>query len=1544
MLLRRYMSMVLAIVMLLGCFGGANVFAAENYFKADMLIEAEAGSVKNNMYIFNSPSASGGQYCSSTKAILQLADVKEDELSFIFDIVEKGEYRMFMRLYGDSKSLFFRWDNDSWKTLSIPKAEDYAWIEIGKDNINPGKHKFQICHNSPDALIDALYLTSKVDFVPAEPEGVEKMPPAVSARMRYSQEQKNEIILKNDEGVIVEAEDLKLSTNVSIANNPDMSGGKYVYFSSGSSDIPIPNLGDDGDIEMTFKVAEAGTYYIWAKFYASDVGSDSVYVQGYDKSAWWMKEFTRNVHIWVPLNSGRTTSLVGNMGSDDLTKNTFEAGETVTFRLHRREAKLIIDQLVIVPKSTYIPNGNISKIDLEIAELVPISGYPQYNPPAGVHPRLMFREEDIPRLKEKLEHPENAIFKEKFDKYVKTPIDIGTVYSESKVYHVESKAYYYALYGDEKIGREAVDAALEMTSWSYAGSIQRTAGRNMFSMSLVYDWCYDIMTDEERLTLIEGCVGCARQMEISWPPFGHQWSTMSGHGAEAQLLRDMLGFAIATYDERPDFWNYIGGRFYNEYVDERQWETQTDYHHQGSNYGYYRVGYNIWAYQLITGMGLPEPYDGKALAKYAYPHQIYARRPDGTLFVKGDTYDNLLMEFNEPDEDNILGALNVSKDPYIKDILMRYVYDIGNTGIIAKDPSENGPVFWLMFNEPEVEVKSISNLPLSRYSPEPGGIMFARTGWETGVESDVACVQLCIGYTWQVNGGHDQLDLGDFQIYYKGPLVSDAAYYRYWGHEHHGVYSNGTIPHNTMLVYDPDEPLDNFYRSYSFKKVNDGGQMVKSNRQILQDEFARMMESPDVYNVSKVTGHEIDPKNPVEPDYTYLSGDLTNAYSDKVKEFKRSFMFLNFKDEKVPAALIVFDKVTSSNPKFKKTWLLHGQSYPEFDGNRSIWYSDPYTNTYGEKYTGKMIADHLLPKKYDMDVIGNEEDGWYIVNGENIPNPDDSVVAEAQRVEAETYRLEISESGKETSYFLNCMQVTDGDNESYLSPEMIDTNEFYGVKISDRAVLFSKSGARLTEKFSISSNGKNYKYTVCDVEKGSWKVNIDGVEEVIEVTEEGGVLSFETAGKNITAEPIKDAEIKEAPKAEVVLKNETEVNVKIEKTLIGMPVKSKLVNGKVMVPVNVLKNKMEITQEKGFMKEVFTDSRQQITVDVIEGANEIIVNGTPVKTTNKAYYENGYLMVDIRPFAEAFNFVVIWDDLHKNVFLYPNKKFIHMVPEGYAKFIKGSNDEVGDIERGYSAPNVYDGDMYGVSVWSCQGLGRYMTLELEKKEVIENIEIIFNPGGARSQVFDIQVSTDGENFETIYSGAGALGCDGVTWEVFTFDPDKDIEAKYVRYVGYGSNLTKWNALREVRVKIGKPIYRWEELPSYVEISGVTGDGSEPQESNLNSVIDNNSRTLWKVMEKGRYITLELKDEEMVSGVGLMFDKTEKRTAKFEIHVSEDGENFTKVYDGRSNQDASKNEMENFKFKEAVKAKYVRFVGLGNNLNPWTSVNELRVIK
>ena len=369
---------------------------------------------------------------------------------------------------------------------------------------------------------------------------------------------------------------------------------------------------------------------------------------------------------------------------------------------------------------------------------------------------------------------------------------------------------------------------------------------------------------------------------------------------------------------------------------------------------------------------------------------------------------------------------------------------------------------------------------------------------------------------------------------------------------------------------------------------------------------------------------------------------------------------------------------------------------------------------------------------------------------------------------------------------------------------------------------------------------------------------------------------------------------------------------------------------------------MEIKSQKGFLKEIYFDESQNIEILVQEGSKYLVKNGITIPTTNAPYYENGYLMVELRPFAESFNFKVHWDNEFGNVALFADKVIFIAAQEGYAN-VKTVTNDGGPVSDGFDVNTVIDSNI--TTAWANQGEGRYIDFELSEKTILENIEIIFNPSSRRSPKFAVQVSDDGVNYTTIYSGVGSPDADGVAWEVFKFDPQILVETKYVRYVANGSDKSTWNGVKEIRFKEGQPLIRWEESDAYAKIIFAGNDGGEIDKEFLApNIADNNARTLWAAQGGGRYVDLTLSDVETLKGVEIIFNRESKRSPKFEIQVSEDGEKFTKVYEGKGNADAGMLDWEAFNFGKTVKAKYVRYVGLGSNVSLWNGVVDIRFIK
>jgi len=127
---------------------------------------------------------------------------------------------------------------------------------------------------------------------------------------------------------------------------------------------------------------------------------------------------------------------------------------------------------------------------------------------------------------------------------------------------------------------------------------------------------------------------------------------------------------------------------------------------------------------------------------------------------------------------------------------------------------------------------------------------------------------------------------------------------------------------------------------------------------------------------------------------------------------------------------------------------------------------------------------------------------------------------------------------------------------------------------------------------------------------------------------------------------------------------------------------------------------------------------------------------------------------------------------------------------------------VGDLEifevtaSDTSQKSVFDAfDNDFESYWTAEGNGHWLMCDLGKTTKVSAVSIASLLGDKRSIIFEIQVSNDGNNWSTVYSGQSS----GKTLEPEIFDFD-DVEARYVRYVGYGNTSNAFNSITEFGIK------------------------------------------------------------------------------------------------------------------------------------------------
>ena len=530
--------------------------------------------------------------------------------------------------------------------------------------------------------------------------------------------------------------------------------------------------------------------------------------------------------------------------------------------------------------------------------------------PPSEHPRLMLRRKDFDRVKHNIEKESpcgaSGVFKELLSLEIKgkgANPDFGT-YHLKEYEAVEAKALNALLFNDEKQGRAVIeDLLLLLRTVSYNGTIMmaRFSGHLIFIASEVYDWCYYWLQDNEKYEIIEACERLAKKyFEMGYPPV--RQSAISGHGTEAQLLRDLLSLGIAVYDERPDIYNTCAGRLFSEYLPTYEKVFAGEFHPQGPSYGAYRHTGTMWFGLLIFAMSgekvLP------ACVENLADSFLYLTRSDGEMLRLGDDCNEGKALYSQKNPFGVplfLSAAYTGNRFYYEEALRQlhpsYImpshysvdyYEEGSYGEGLMSPSVY--LIWDGIADP-VDTPPMSE---ARYFGFPVGCTVYNDGERL--------VLMKIGELWGAN--HDHLDTGCFQIYDGEILTSDSGVYDAYHTPHRMNYYIHTVAHNCLLV---------------------GGQGTRFPYELEEP------ENPDHwlsdYGMATVTYHS-------EKDGKYeIEGDLTQAYEEKCEHVIRRMCWEPHRGER--GIFTVKDKVYAKQEE-TVTFLIHCQSEPFISGNEIV--------------------------------------------------------------------------------------------------------------------------------------------------------------------------------------------------------------------------------------------------------------------------------------------------------------------------------------------------------------------------------------------------------------------------------------------------------------------------------------------------------------------------------------------------------------------------------------------------------------------------------
>jgi len=547
-----------------------------------------------------------------------------------------------------------------------------------------------------------------------------------------------------------------------------------------------------------------------------------------------------------------------------------------------------------------------------------------------------------------------------------------------------------AIEGDTELGKQAVKLAMKYANGPIrVGHV--TFGHDLALCAFVYDHCYSCWTPEERAKFIAYFNKTAdANLETENVPFGNPYYGYKN-----------WGIGLAAYATMYD----------NPRAPEHLTRLETDLKTRvsaclnmvGDGGGWAEGWYaHTWLYEWLVFCESARLCEG--IDYYALAPKFFRQRAVGSMFGMYPGSGGGAMNAPIPDGDGtngdwggfsekILAARRILCSYYKADPSHQAVHTFNSA--VKNNIMDIYAYMDFLWNDPNIPKKDLRAFKLSHFAPGAGHV-FARSSWEP--DATYFLFKCTKRYT-----GHQHLDAGHFMIFKHEQLAGDGGFYDQWVSDHSCNYYVRTIAHSTMLVYDPAEKMPEVLRNWE-KPENDGGQAymwLPINRAGNFSDCDEVRKEWKLHNIADVTAFEDHGA------FMYTAGDCTRAYSPaKLDCFTRQIVFLR------PGTFVIFDRVRSKNPSFKKTWQLQALNKPEGSAPN-------FTITNGK---GRLHLQTLLPARPLVKL--NAGAAMYTYNGKAHP-PSQEVPGMAK------CRMEISPSEPNAvDYFLNVLTTTDATTAS----------------------------------------------------------------------------------------------------------------------------------------------------------------------------------------------------------------------------------------------------------------------------------------------------------------------------------------------------------------------------------------------------------------------------------------------------------------------------------------------------------------------------------
>ena len=309
-------------------------------------------------------------------------------------------------------------------------------------------------------------------------------------------------------------------------------------------------------------------------------GNDSYGWISTAESGWGSRRYARSTrspgwHEWTFTVNNETDIVVtvdGNeaTGFDIMTSKYFRGFSGIYLRGSQElDEELVVDDLKVSWQREPLTE-RVRPLPGEKRE--PPDGLPLALKPelVGKHPRLFFVADDIPELRRRCGTTHTDFFERLIsgaDSYLEQmpPAAAGQCSNDQDMqqwgwWRLQTLAFAYVVTGDERYGRKAIEWMEIFASyedWGRGGEANQSMGAANFltGMACAYDWCYDLLSDEQREQFRDKLLW--QVQEMCWrgfmdPQTAGYWKGDHQNNHRHHRLSGLLLGALAIHGEAPE--------------------------------------------------------------------------------------------------------------------------------------------------------------------------------------------------------------------------------------------------------------------------------------------------------------------------------------------------------------------------------------------------------------------------------------------------------------------------------------------------------------------------------------------------------------------------------------------------------------------------------------------------------------------------------------------------------------------------------------------------------------------------------------------------------------------------------------------------------------------------------------------------------------------------------------------------------------------------------------------------------------------------------